>query len=54
MLRGAGQMVRHAHSIGLGQGFLLVSGSAEIIAGLSLLLPCGGVLGAIQLTLKRP
>jgi hypothetical protein len=54
MLRGAGHMVRHLHSIGLGQGFLLISGAAEIIAGLSLLLPTGGVLGALQFTSTRP
>ena len=53
MLRGAGTMVRHAHAIGVGQGFLLVSGTAEIIAGLSLLLPCGGLLGALVSTSAR-
>jgi hypothetical protein len=53
MLRGAGLMVRHLNTIGLGQGFLLVSGTAEIVAGLSLLLPCGGLLGALQFTSAR-
>jgi hypothetical protein len=53
MLRGAGLMVRHTHSMGVGQGFLLVSGAAEIIAGLSLLMPCGGFLGSLVSTSAR-
>jgi hypothetical protein len=53
MLRGAGHMVRHLHAMGVGQGFLLVSGAAEIVAGLSLLLPCGGFLGALVSTSAR-
>jgi hypothetical protein len=53
MMRGAGHMVRHAHAIGIGQGFLLVSGAAEIVAGLSLLMPCGGFLGSLVPTSAR-
>jgi len=53
MLRGAGHMVRHAHAIGVGQGFLVVSGAAEIVAGLSLLMPCGGFLGSLVSTSAR-
>jgi hypothetical protein len=54
MVRGAGLMVRHTHTIGVGQGFLLVSGAAEIIAGLSLLMPYGGILGALVSTSTHP
>jgi hypothetical protein len=53
MIRGAGLMVRHSHTIGVGQGFLLVSGAAEIVAGLSLLMPCGGFLGSLVATSAR-
>ena len=48
-LSGAGVMVHHFHAIGLGQGFLTVAGTAEIVAGLCLLLPRGGILGALLL-----
>jgi hypothetical protein len=47
---GAGVMVEQFRMLGLGQGFLFVAGSAEIAAGLCLLLPRGGILGAILLT----
>lgn len=53
MLKGAGLMIRHTHAMGVGQGFLVVSGMAEIAAGLSLLLPRGGVLGALAFTSAR-
>ena len=49
-LSGAGLMVQQFQSIGLGQGFLTVAGAAEILAGLCLLLPRGGILGALLLT----
>jgi uncharacterized membrane protein YphA (DoxX/SURF4 family) len=49
-LSGAGLMVHHFQQIGLGQGFLMVAGTAEIVAGLCLLLPRGGILGALLLT----
>ena len=45
-LSGAGVMVHHLHAIGLGPGFLLIAGTCEIVAGLCLLLPRGGILGA--------
>ena len=48
-LSGAGVMVHHLHAIGLGPGFLLVAGTAEIVAGVCLLLPRGGILGAFLL-----
>jgi uncharacterized membrane protein YphA (DoxX/SURF4 family) len=47
---GAGLMVQQFQAIGLGQGFLMVAGTAEIIAGFCLLLPRGGILGAVLLT----
>lgn len=46
---GAGLMVQQFQAIGLGQGFLMVAGTAEIIAGFCLLLPRGGILGAVLL-----
>jgi uncharacterized membrane protein YphA (DoxX/SURF4 family) len=49
-LTGAGLMVHQFQAIGLGQGFLTVAGTAEIVAGLCLLLPRGGILGALLLT----
>jgi uncharacterized membrane protein YphA (DoxX/SURF4 family) len=49
-LTGAGLMVQQFQSIGLGQGFLTVAGAAEILAGFCLLLPRGGILGALLLT----
>jgi hypothetical protein len=36
--------------LGVGQGFLMVAGAAEIVAGLCLLLPRGGIVGALLLT----
>jgi len=36
--------------IGLGQTFLMIAGIAEIVAGLCLLFPRSGVLGALLLT----
>ena len=48
-LTGAGVMVHQFQAIGLGQGFLTVAGIAEIVAGLCLLLPRGGILGAVLL-----
>jgi uncharacterized membrane protein YphA (DoxX/SURF4 family) len=49
-ITGAGLMVQQFQTLGLGQGFLTVAGSAEIIAGLCLLMPRGGILGAVLLT----
>ena len=49
-LTGAGLMVQQFQAIGLGQGFLTVAGTAEIVAGVCLLLPRGGILGALLLT----
>jgi uncharacterized membrane protein YphA (DoxX/SURF4 family) len=49
-LNGAGLMVHQFQAIGLGQGFLTVAGTAEIVAGLCLLMPRGGILGAVLLT----
>ena len=49
-LGGSGLMVQQFQALGLGQGFLTVAGCAEILAGLCLLLPRGGILGAVLLT----
>ena len=49
-LTGTGVMVQQFQAIGLGQGFLMVAGTAEIAAGLCLLSPRGGILGALLLT----
>src|ERR1043165_1910200 len=49
-LTGTGVMVQQFQAIGLGHGFLMVAGTAEIAAGLCLLSPRGGVLGAVLLT----
>ena len=49
-ITGAGVMVQQFQLLGLGQGFLTVAGAAEIVAGLCLLLPRGGILGAVLLT----
>src|SRR4051794_32806748 len=49
-LIGSGLMVQQFHALGLGQGFLTIAGAAEIIAGLCLLMPRGGILGALLLT----
>lgn len=48
-LIGTGLMVHQFQTLGLGQGFLMIAGSAEIAAGLCLLLPRGGILGAVLL-----
>jgi uncharacterized membrane protein YphA (DoxX/SURF4 family) len=48
-ISGMDLMVHHFEMLGLGQGFRLVAGSAEIIAGLCLLMPRGGILGAVLL-----
>jgi uncharacterized membrane protein YphA (DoxX/SURF4 family) len=47
---GTGMMVQQFHALGIGPGFLFVAGCAEIVAGLCLLLPRGGILGAMLLT----
>lgn len=46
---GMGLMVHQFEVLGLGQGFLFVAGCAEIAAGLCLLLPRGGIVGAVLL-----
>ena len=46
---GMGLMVHQFQVLGLGQGFLFVAGCAEIAAGLCLLLPRGGIVGAVLL-----
>ena len=48
-LTGTGVMVQQFQTIGLGHGFLMVAGTAEIAAGLCLLSPRGGILGALLL-----
>ena len=48
-LIGTGLMVHQFQALGLGQDFLTVAGMAEIAAGLCLLLPRGGILGAVLL-----
>jgi uncharacterized membrane protein YphA (DoxX/SURF4 family) len=47
---GNGMMVESFHALGIGSGFLLVAGAAELVAGLCLMLPRGGILGAVLLT----
>ena len=49
-ITGADFMVQPFQTLGIGQGFLFVAGCAEIVAGLCMLLPRGGVLGAVLLT----
>ena len=48
-LAGAGLMVQQFQALGLGQTFLTAAGLTEIAAGLCLLLPRGGILGAVLL-----
>lgn len=48
-LNGAGLMVHQFQVLGLGHGFLMIAGTAEIAAGICLLLPRGGVFGALLL-----
>jgi putative oxidoreductase len=45
-IAGADFMVQPFEAIGLGSTFRLVAGSAELLGGLCLLLPRGGVIGA--------
>jgi uncharacterized membrane protein YphA (DoxX/SURF4 family) len=49
-ITGTGLMVQQFYALGIGPGFLFVAGCAEIAAGLCLLLPRGGILGAMLLT----
>ncbi|MBM3527948.1 MAG: DoxX family membrane protein [Alphaproteobacteria bacterium] len=49
-LSGAGPMAQQFQALGLGYGFLFAAGTAEILAGLCLLLPRGGILGAVLLS----
>src|SRR5262245_13255792 len=49
-ITGTGMMVDQFYALGVGPGFLFVAGCAEIVAGLCLLLPRGGILGAMLLT----
>jgi uncharacterized membrane protein YphA (DoxX/SURF4 family) len=46
---GMGFMIHQFHALGIGQTFLFVAGCAEIAAGLCLLLPRGGIVGAVLL-----
>jgi len=48
-LSGTGLVVQQFQMLGIGQGFLSIAGAAEIAAGLCLLLPRGGILGAVLL-----
>ena len=48
-LLGAPMMVRMFHAIGIGQWFRYVTGSIEVLAGLSLLVPSVAFYGAIAL-----
>jgi uncharacterized membrane protein YphA (DoxX/SURF4 family) len=48
-ITGSGLMVQQFQMLGIGQGFLTVAGGAEIAAGLCLMLPRGGILGAVLL-----
>lgn len=48
-LSGTGLMVQQFQLLGIGQSFLTIAGAAEIVAGLCLLLPRGGILGAVLL-----
>jgi hypothetical protein len=49
-ITGTGLMVQQFYALGIGPGFLFIAGCAEIVAGLCLLLPRGGILGAMLLT----
>jgi uncharacterized membrane protein YphA (DoxX/SURF4 family) len=49
-ITGTAMMVQQFQALGIGPGFLFVAGCAEIVAGLCLLLPRGGILGAVLLT----
>jgi hypothetical protein len=48
-LTGMGFMVEPFAMIGLGQTFLMIAGTVEILAGLCLLFPRSGVVGAVLL-----
>ena len=48
-LSGTGLVVQQFQMLGIGQSFLTIAGAAEIVAGLCLLLPRGGILGAVLL-----
>ena len=48
-LSGTGLMVQQFQLLGIGQLFLTIAGTVEIAAGLCLLLPRGGILGAVLL-----
>src|SRR4030095_7095162 len=49
-LTGMGFVAEPFAMIGLGKTFLVLAGSAEILAGLCLLFPRSGVVGALLLT----
>lgn len=46
---GAEFLVQQFAMLGLGKGFLFVAGCIEIVAGLCLLMPRGGIVGAVML-----
>ena len=48
-LAGMGVMVQPFELMGLGQGFRMAAGSLEIVAGLCLLFPRTGLIGAVLL-----
>ena len=48
-LSGTGVLVHQFQLLGIGQVFLTIAGTVEIAAGLCLLLPRGGILGAVLL-----
>ena len=48
-LAGAGFMVNQFDAMGLGPSFRLLAGSIELFAGLTLIIPRAGVLGAVIL-----
>jgi uncharacterized membrane protein YphA (DoxX/SURF4 family) len=48
-LSGTGLLVQQFQMLGIGQVFLTIAGTVEIAAGLCLLLPRGGILGAVLL-----
>ena len=49
-LSGTGLVVQQFQMLGIGMVFLTIAGTVEIAAGLCLLLPRGGILGAVLLT----
>ena len=49
-LAGMGFMAEPFAMIGLGKSFLMIAGTVEILAGLCLLFPRSGVVGALLLT----